>query len=64
MIEPGYFKTAVTSYKALSQSLQASWNQASPEIKELYGEKFLANCEWAVDPGERGKACLEAWLDH
>ncbi|XP_010837584.1 PREDICTED: retinol dehydrogenase 16-like isoform X2 [Bison bison bison] len=43
MIEPGYFKTTVTSPKAVSQGFQASWNQASPEIKELYGEKFMAN---------------------
>ncbi|OWK17060.1 RDH16 [Cervus elaphus hippelaphus] len=43
MIEPGFFKTAVTSPQALSQGLQASWNQTSPEIKELYGEKFLDN---------------------
>ncbi|KAB0344461.1 hypothetical protein FD754_021387 [Muntiacus muntjak] len=49
MIEPGYFKTTVTSPKALSQSLQASWNQASPEIKELYGEKFLAHFLNSVD---------------
>ena len=45
MIEPGYFSTNVTSLKAFSQGLQASWNQTSPEIKELYGEKFMANCE-------------------
>lgn len=52
MIEPGYFKTAVTIPKALSQGFQASWNQASPEIKELYGEKFMANREWSVDLGK------------
>ncbi|XP_006077904.1 retinol dehydrogenase 16 isoform X2 [Bubalus bubalis] len=49
MIEPGYFKTTVTSPKALFQGLQASWNQASPEIKELYGEKFMANLMKSVD---------------
>ncbi|XP_061272758.1 retinol dehydrogenase 16-like isoform X2 [Bos javanicus] len=49
MIEPGYFKTTVTSPKALSQGFQASWNQASPEIKELYGEKFMANLMKSVN---------------
>ena len=38
-------KITATSPKALFQGLQASWNQASPEIKELYGEKFMANRE-------------------
>ena len=45
MIEPGYFMTNMTSPEVFNGSLQASWDQASPEIKELYGEKFVANCE-------------------
>ncbi|XP_061060509.1 retinol dehydrogenase 16-like [Eubalaena glacialis] len=43
MIEPGYFMTNMTSPEVFNGSLQASWDQASPEIKELYGEKFVAN---------------------
>ncbi|XP_057559443.1 retinol dehydrogenase 16-like isoform X2 [Hippopotamus amphibius kiboko] len=43
VIEPGYFKTFVTSPEALSQNFQAAWDQASPEVKELYGETFLAS---------------------
>ncbi|XP_060161989.1 retinol dehydrogenase 16-like isoform X1 [Globicephala melas] len=41
MIEPGYFMTNMTSPEVFNGSLQASWDQASPEIKELYGEKFV-----------------------
>ncbi|TEA31715.1 hypothetical protein DBR06_SOUSAS22610057, partial [Sousa chinensis] len=43
MIEPGYFMTNMTSPEVFNGSLQASWDQASPEIKELYGEKFVAD---------------------
>ena len=55
MIEPGYFKTFVTSPEAISWGLQAAWDQASPEVKELYAETFLASGEGAVDLGERSK---------
>lgn len=43
IIEPGYFKTAVTDTETISRSLQEKWDQASPEVKEVYGEKFLAS---------------------
>ncbi|NIG59092.1 short-chain dehydrogenase/reductase family 9C member 7 [Pontoporia blainvillei] len=43
MIEPGYFKTFVTSPEAISRGLQAAWDQASSEVKELYAETFLAS---------------------
>ncbi|XP_040088930.1 retinol dehydrogenase 16-like isoform X2 [Oryx dammah] len=42
MIEPGYFVTNMTRAEG-SGYLQALWNQASPEVKELYGENFLAD---------------------
>lgn len=45
MIEPGYFKTFVTSREAISPGLQAAWDQASSEVKELYAETFLASGE-------------------
>lgn len=35
------------------QGFQERWDQASPEVKEIYGEKFLASSECAVDYGER-----------
>lgn len=45
MIVPGYFKTFVTSPEAISRGLQAAWDQASSEVKELYEEAFLASGE-------------------
>uniref|UniRef100_A0A8C6DXG2 Retinol dehydrogenase 16 n=1 Tax=Moschus moschiferus TaxID=68415 RepID=A0A8C6DXG2_MOSMO len=43
MIEPGYFVTNMTKGKGFIGNLQASWNQASPEVKELYGDNFVAD---------------------
>ncbi|XP_037369216.1 retinol dehydrogenase 7-like [Talpa occidentalis] len=43
IIEPGYFKTAMTSAQNISHNLQNVWDRASPDIKEIYGEKFLAS---------------------
>ncbi|XP_049640024.1 retinol dehydrogenase 16-like [Suncus etruscus] len=43
IIEPGYFKTAVTNTEKVSQSLQNAWDQASPEVKDLYGKKFVTS---------------------
>ncbi|XP_054436202.1 retinol dehydrogenase 16 [Pteronotus mesoamericanus] len=42
IIEPGFFKTFVSSSEMISRSFQESWDQASPEVKKAYGEKFLA----------------------
>ena len=44
MIEPGYFVTNMTQGEG-SGYFQALWNQAIPEVKELYGENFPADCE-------------------
>uniref|UniRef100_A0A5F9C6G3 Retinol dehydrogenase 16 n=1 Tax=Oryctolagus cuniculus TaxID=9986 RepID=A0A5F9C6G3_RABIT len=42
IIEPGYFKTRVTSSERFIQSFRGLWDRVSSEVKELYGEKFLA----------------------
>ncbi|KAJ1061551.1 hypothetical protein K5549_002586 [Capra hircus] len=42
MIEPGYFVTNMTQGEG-SGYFQALWNQAIPEVKELYGENFPAD---------------------
>ncbi|KAI4576602.1 hypothetical protein MJT46_002437 [Ovis ammon polii x Ovis aries] len=42
MIEPGYFVTNMTQGEG-SGYFQALWNQASPEVKELYGENVPAD---------------------
>ncbi|CAI9168041.1 unnamed protein product [Rangifer tarandus platyrhynchus] len=43
MIEPGYFLTNMTQDEVFNGSVQASWDHASPEIQELYGDNFLAD---------------------
>ncbi|XP_012738387.2 retinol dehydrogenase 5 [Fundulus heteroclitus] len=41
IIEPGFFKTAVTSLDPIERELHRLWNQLSPEVKASYGEKYL-----------------------
>lgn len=57
IIEPGYFKTFVTSPVVISRSFQEAWDKASPEVKEAYGERFLARTLKAV--GSLDKMCTE-----
>ncbi|XP_076776656.1 retinol dehydrogenase 7-like isoform X1 [Arvicanthis niloticus] len=44
IIEPGGFKTNVTDVKRISHNLEKLWDQATPEVKEIYGEKYLDSC--------------------
>ncbi|XP_036156172.1 retinol dehydrogenase 16-like isoform X2 [Myotis myotis] len=53
IIEPGFFKTFVTSPAMLSRSYQETWDKAGPEVKEAYGERFLAHTLKAL--GSRNK---------
>ncbi|XP_069843075.1 retinol dehydrogenase 16 isoform X1 [Dipodomys merriami] len=43
IIEPGFFYTGLTQSDVLSVSFKELWNKASSEIKETYGEEFLAS---------------------
>ncbi|KAM8800408.1 retinol dehydrogenase 16 [Rhynchonycteris naso] len=43
IIEPGYFKTPVTNPELICRSFQEIWDQTSPEVKEIYGEKYFAS---------------------
>ncbi|XP_064162220.1 retinol dehydrogenase 7-like [Anguilla rostrata] len=45
IIEPGFFKTAVTNLESLERELHRLWNQLTPEVRDSYGEKYLLNCE-------------------
>nr|XP_020143141.1 retinol dehydrogenase 16-like [Microcebus murinus] len=45
LIEPGVFKTVVSSSNMLSKTSKDAWERARPEIKQIYGEKFPASCE-------------------
>ncbi|XP_038642514.1 retinol dehydrogenase 5 [Scyliorhinus canicula] len=41
IIEPGFFKTAVTNLEDIENDLQCRWARLSPEVRESYGEKYL-----------------------
>ncbi|XP_012509014.1 PREDICTED: retinol dehydrogenase 16-like [Propithecus coquereli] len=43
IIEPGSFKTNMTNTERVLLHVQEVWDRARPEIKETYGEKFLAS---------------------
>nr|XP_048274421.1 retinol dehydrogenase 16-like [Myodes glareolus] len=43
IIEPGFFRTAVSSSDTHLCSAKILWDRASSEVKEAYGEKFLAS---------------------
>ena len=45
IIEPGFFLTGVTSSARLCSNTQMLWDQTSSEIREIYGEKYLASCK-------------------
>nr|XP_014433038.1 11-cis retinol dehydrogenase [Pelodiscus sinensis] len=41
IVEPGFFKTAVTSLDTIEASLQQLWDQMTPEARQSYGEDFF-----------------------
>nr|XP_056705279.1 retinol dehydrogenase 16-like [Euleptes europaea] len=41
MVEPGFFKTAMTDGNTLADSFKRSWDQLPDEVKRAYGEPFL-----------------------
>ncbi|XP_067832432.1 retinol dehydrogenase 5 [Heptranchias perlo] len=41
IIEPGFFKTAVTNLESIEKSLQQLWDRLSPEVRECYGQKYF-----------------------
>ncbi|KAL8163992.1 UNVERIFIED_CONTAM: Retinol dehydrogenase 7 [Gekko kuhli] len=45
IIEPGFFRTAITDDKALINNLKSLWEELPDETKRAYGESFLEQCE-------------------
>ncbi|XP_040610657.1 retinol dehydrogenase 16-like [Mesocricetus auratus] len=43
IIEPGYFKTSISSGDIHLPSAKMLWDQASSEVREMYGEKYLTS---------------------
>ncbi|NXG50385.1 RDH1 dehydrogenase, partial [Psilopogon haemacephalus] len=45
IVEPGFFKTAVTNLESIEMSLRQLWEQLAPETRLSYGEDFFHKCE-------------------
>lgn len=45
MVEPGYFRTAMTDVQKFLETMKQTWNEAPAHIKETYGQKFFDACE-------------------
>ncbi|XP_077780108.1 retinol dehydrogenase 5 [Podarcis muralis] len=43
IVEPGFFKTAVTNLESIEASLRQLWDRLSPETRQSYGEDFFPN---------------------
>uniref|UniRef100_A0A8C3PM66 Retinol dehydrogenase 5 n=1 Tax=Calidris pygmaea TaxID=425635 RepID=A0A8C3PM66_9CHAR len=46
IVEPGFFKTAVTDLESIEGSLRLLWDRLPPETRLSYGEDFFHQCEW------------------
>ncbi|KAM6216402.1 retinol dehydrogenase 16-like [Rhynchocyon petersi] len=49
VIEPGLFKTSMTHSDRLLRNILETWDQSSSEVKEAYGEEYLASYLKIVD---------------
>ncbi|XP_053568809.1 retinol dehydrogenase 16-like [Bombina bombina] len=43
IIEPGFFKTGVTSLEIIEKDLHRLWDRLTPEVKCSYGDKYFTN---------------------
>lgn len=46
IVEPGFFKTAVTDLESIERSLRQLWERLAPETRLSYGEDYFRQCEW------------------
>uniref|UniRef100_A0A8C9V8J2 Retinol dehydrogenase 7-like n=1 Tax=Scleropages formosus TaxID=113540 RepID=A0A8C9V8J2_SCLFO len=51
VIEPGFFKTAVTNVDLIEADLLRLWNRLPQDIKDSYGDKYLENSGKAKGEG-------------
>lgn len=45
IVEPGFFKTAVTNLESIEASLRQLWDRLPPETRLSYGEDFFHKCQ-------------------
>ena len=46
IIEPGYFKTMITSKEKLEDPILSTWEKLPEETKAVYGENYLNECKY------------------
>ena len=46
IIEPGFFKTAVTRLDIIEADLKRLWSRLPQEVKDSYGPTYFDKCEW------------------
>lgn len=45
IIEPGFFKTAVTQLDLIDADLRRRWSHLPQDVKDSYGQTYLDECE-------------------
>lgn len=55
IVEPGFFKTAVTNLDSIEASLKQLWDRMTPETRQSYGEDFFPKCECQYISAEKGE---------
>lgn len=46
IIEPGFFKTAVTRLDLIDADLRRLWTRLPQDVKNSYGAAYCEECEW------------------
>lgn len=46
IIEPGFFKTAVTRLDLIEADLRRLWARVPQDVKDSYGTTYFDDCEW------------------
>lgn len=58
MIEPGYFRTAITEAGILTENFKRLWELLPQETKAAYGEQYLESCEYPASRALPAQPCF------
>uniref|UniRef100_A0A8C2SW06 Retinol dehydrogenase 16 n=1 Tax=Coturnix japonica TaxID=93934 RepID=A0A8C2SW06_COTJA len=64
IIEPGYFKTAITGSAELEKSLLRAWERMPSETKASYGDKYLQDCEEMMKKCNPNLSLVTGCMEH
>ncbi|XP_036026039.1 retinol dehydrogenase 7-like isoform X2 [Onychomys torridus] len=64
IIEPGGFKTALSSNDRVSPTIKMLFDQASSEVKEIYGEKFLSSLNSLMETCSEDLTLVTDCMEH